>query len=75
MLTFNLMTFCNQTLFTPESKYICGFDHHPEFKEQWNECLTALNDNELDQSVVLKFRYFWKEWTTFVRQQKYDRQM
>ncbi|CAF4062890.1 unnamed protein product [Rotaria sp. Silwood2] len=48
----------------------CGLSHHREFKQRWDEHISALNTYELDHLLVIQFRNLWNEWTTLVQQQQ-----
>lgn len=65
-----MIPLCNNIVNPSESTCYCGLNNHPEFKERWDDHVSALNSYELDQSLVIKFRHLWKEWTSLIRKQK-----
>jgi hypothetical protein len=62
-----MIPLCNSIQVPSESTCYCGLNNHPEFKQRWEQHVSALNNYELDHILVSKFRNLWKEWTTLVR--------
>ncbi|CAF3551098.1 unnamed protein product [Rotaria sordida] len=71
-LSFDMKPLCNNNRIPSESTCYCGLNHHPEFKQQWNDHITTLNNNELDHILVSKFRNLWQDWTSLVRKQRIE---
>lgn len=69
-LMFDMIPLCNSIQIPSESTCYCGLNNHPEFKRRWEQHVTALNNYELDHTLVTKFRNLWKEWTSLVRKQR-----
>ncbi|CAF3697659.1 unnamed protein product [Adineta steineri] len=69
-LTFDMVSLCNSIQIPSESTCYCGLNNHPEFKQRWEQHVSALNTYELDDILVTKFRNLWKEWTSLVRKQR-----
>ncbi|CAF2702202.1 unnamed protein product [Rotaria sp. Silwood2] len=69
-LCFDMKPLCNSNRIPSESTCYCGLNHHPEFKQQWNQHISTLNNNELDHILVTKFRNLWQDWTSLVRKQR-----
>ncbi|UJR33639.1 hypothetical protein I4U23_021073 [Adineta vaga] len=69
-LTFDMLPLCNSIQIPSESTCYCGLTNHPEFKKRWEQHVSALNTQELDDILVTKFRNLWKEWTSLVRKQR-----
>lgn len=68
-----MIPLCKSIHIPSESTCYCGLNHHPEFKQQWNEYISLLNTYELDSILVKKFRNFWKEWMSLIRKHRYEK--
>ncbi len=69
-LTFDITPLCKIIETPSEATCYCGLNHHPEFKQRWDEHVSVLNTYELDHVLVNKFRNLWKEWTSLIRKQR-----
>ncbi|CAF5025436.1 unnamed protein product, partial [Rotaria sp. Silwood1] len=69
-LNFDMTPLCKNIHTLSESTCYCGLSHHREFKQRWDEHISALNTYELDHILVNQFRNLWNEWTTLVQQQQ-----
>ncbi|CAF0749813.1 unnamed protein product [Adineta ricciae] len=69
-LMFDMLPLCNSIQVPSESTCYCGLNNHPEFKKRWDQHVSALDTQELDDVLVAKFRNLWKEWTSLVRKQR-----